>query len=183
MFIYNLKVNGGVMLKIIIVILSIFMLGVFGFSIYKIFFTSGKFVVNDKIKKQDITEIQQENYTNILKAVHDNPDSYIGMKVNFIGYIYRVIDFKDNQFVIARDMFINESKTQSVVVGFLCEYKDASKFSNGTWVNITGTIEMGKYHNEQIPFINVIEIKETTEPDNSSVMPPSNDYVPTSGIF
>ncbi len=183
MFIYNFKINGGIALKIIIVVLSIFMLIVFGISIYKIFFTSGKFIVKDKIIAKDITEIQTDNYTNILKAVHDDPDSYIGMKVNFTGYIYRVIDFKDEQFVIARDMFINESKTQSVVVGFLCEYKDANKFSNGTWVNITGTIEMGKYHNEQIPFIKITEIKETTEPDNSSVMPPSNDYVPTSGIF
>ena len=109
MFIYNLKVNGGLALKIIIVILSIFMAVVFGFSIYKIFFTSGKFLINDKIEKQDITEIKTENYTNILKAVHDNPDSYIGMKINFTGYIYRVIDFKEEQFVIARDMFINES--------------------------------------------------------------------------
>ena len=183
MFIYNLKVNGGVALKIIIVILSIFMLGVFGISVYKIFFTSGKFVINDKIKRQDITEIQTENYTNILKAVHDDPDSYIGIKVNFTGYIYRVIDFKDNQFVIARDMFINESKTQSVVVGFLCECKDAEKFTDGTWVNITGSIEMGKYHNEQIPFIKITDIKEAIEPENSCVMPPSNDYIPTSGMF
>ncbi len=183
MFIYNLKVNGGVLLKIIIVVLSMFMLIVFGISIYKIFFTSGKFVVNDKLKEKDVIEIQTDNYTNILKAVHDNPDSYIGVKINFTGYIYRVIDFKEEQFVIARDMFINENKTQSVVVGFLCEYKNAVDFTNGTWVNITGTIEMGKYHNEQIPFINVTEMKETTEPDNSSVMPPSNDYVPTSGIF
>lgn len=183
MFIYNLKVNGGAALKIIIVILSIFMLGVFGFSVYKIFFTSGKFIVNDKMKKQDITEIQTENYTNILKAVHDDPDSYIGIKVNFTGYIYRVIDFKDNQFVIARDMFINESKTQSVVVGFLCESKEAEKFTDGTWVNITGSIEMGKYHNEQIPFIKITDIKEAIEPENSCVMPPSNDYIPTSGMF
>ena len=144
MFIYNLKVNGGLALKIIIVILSIFMAVVFGFSIYKIFFTSGKFLINDKIEKQDITEIKTENYTNILKAVHDNPDSYIGMKINFTGYIYRVIDFKEEQFVIARDMFINESKTQAVVVGFLCESKDVKNFKDGTWVNITGNIEMGK---------------------------------------
>ena len=183
MFICNFKINGGIALKIIIVVLSLFMFIVFSISIYRIFFTSGKFVVKDKIITKDITEIQGDNYTNILKAVHDDPDSYIGMKVNFTGYIYRVLDFKDEQFVIARDMLINESKTQSVVVGFLCEYKNANDFANGTWVNITGTIEMGKYHNEQIPFINVTDMKVTTEPDNSFVMPPSNDYVPTSGIF
>ena len=183
MFIYNLKINGGIALKIIIAVLSLFMLIVFGISIYRIFFTSGKFVVNDKMSAKDVTEIQTDNYTNILKAVHDDPDSYIGMKINFTGYIYRVLDFKDEQFVIARDMFINESKTQSVVVGFLCEYKEANNFPSGTWVNITGTIELGKYHNEQIPFIKVIELNKTTEPDNSFVMPPSDTYIPTSGMF
>ena len=33
------------------------MLGVFGFSVYKIFFTSGKFVVNDKMKKQELKKV------------------------------------------------------------------------------------------------------------------------------
>ena len=183
MFIYNFKVNGGVLLKIIIVILSIFMLGVFGCSVYKIFFTSGKFVVNDKMKKQDITEIQTENYTNILKAVHDDPDSYIGMKVNFTGYIYRVIDFKNNQFVIARDMFINESKTQSVVVGFLCENKEIKNFENDEWIEIVGEITKGKYHNSEIPIIKVTEIKKVDMPENIFVLPPNKTYIPTSGIL
>ena len=80
-------------------------------------------------------------------------------------------------------MFINESKTQAVVVGFLCESKDVKNFKDGTWVNITGNIEMGKYHNEQIPFIKITEIEETNQPEDSCVMPPSNEYVPTSGIF
>ena len=105
------------------------------------------------------------------------------MELKYTGYIYRVIDFKENQFVIARDMFINESKTQSVVVGFLCESKDAKNFKDGTWVNITGSIEMGKYHNEQIPFIKITDLKEATEPENSYVMPPSNSYIPTSGLL
>lgn len=183
MFIYNVKVNGGTVLKIIIVVLSLFMLIVFGISVYKIFFTSGKFIVNDKISKKDITEIQTENYTNILKAIHDDPDSYIGMKINITGYIYRVIDFNDKQFVIARDMYINESKTQSVVVGFLCEYDKIKNFKDGTWINITGTIEMGKYHNEQIPLIKVTDLQESSEPENSFVMPPSDAYVPTNGVL
>ena len=183
MFIYNLKINGGIALKIIIAILSIFMLIVFGISIYRIFFTSGKFVVNDKMTAKDVTEIQTENYTNILKAIHDDPDSYIGMKVNFTGYIYRVLDFKDEQFVIARDMFINEDKNQSVVVGFLCESKDVKEFKDGEWVEIIGTIKKGKYHNSEIPIIKITEIKDTIQPDMPYVMPPSDTYIPTSGLL
>lgn len=183
MYIYNLKINGSRALKIIIIILSLFMLIIFGISIYKIFFTSGKFHINDDIVSKEIIEIKTENYTNILKAVHDDPDSYIGMKINLTGYIYKVIDFNDKQFVIARDMFLNENKTQTVIVGFLCEYKDLNNFLEGSWVNITGTIELGKYHNEQIPYIHVIDINETVEPEDVFVMPPSNEYVPTNGIF
>jgi len=183
MFIYNLKINGGIALKIIIVILSIFMLGVFIFSVYRIFFTSGRFFIGDKIESNEITEIEAENYTNILQAVHDDLSSYMGMKVKFTGYIYRLFDFKDEEFVIARDMFINKEKNQTVVVGFLCQYKDADDFEDGKWINLTGVIEKGKYHNEEIPIIRVTELEETTEPEECFVSPPNKNYLPTNGIL
>ena len=183
MFIYNLKINGGISLKIIIVLLSLFMLIVFGISVYRIFFTSGKFEVNDRISAKEITEIEDDNYTNILKAVHDDLDSYIGMKIKFTGYVYRLIDFKEEEFVLARDMFINEEKTQSVVVGFLCQYKNAKDIEEGTWVNITGVIQKGRYHNEEIPIIKVTDLQQTSSPENPFVMPPSDTYIPTSNNF
>lgn len=183
MFIYNFKINGGRALRIIIVLLSLFMLTVFLISIYRIFFTNGKFIVNDKIETKDVTEIDADNYANILQAVHEDLDSYIGLKIKFTGYVYRVLDFTDNQFVLARDMIINENKTQSVVIGFLSQYKNAQNFENGTWIELTGTIEKGKYHNEEIPIINVIEMHEVEEPEVLFVAPPSNTYIPTSGLL
>ena len=183
MFIYNVKINGGRTLKIIIALLTIFILIVFFISIYRIFFASGNFFVKDKYEAKEITEIESENYTNILQAVHDNPHSYIGMKISFVGYMYRVFDFSDEQFVIARDMLINDSKTQSVVVGFLCQYKDADKFDDGTWVNLIGTIELGKYHNEEIPIIKVLDLQKTEEPECPFVNLPDNTYVPTGGLL
>lgn len=183
MFIYNFKINGGIALKIIIVVLSLFMLFVFGISVYRIFFTSGKFIVEDRISVQDITEIDSKNYTNILQAVHEDPDSYIGMKVKLKGYIYRLFDFGEEEFVIARDMIINEKRTQSVVVGFLSQYKNAKDFKDGTWVDLIGTIEMGKYHNKEIPIIKVLEIQETQVPEDAYVFPPDDTYIPTSGML
>lgn len=183
MFIYNLKINGGLALKIIIIVLSLFMLIVFGISVYRIFFTSGKFVVNDKIEAREITEIAPDNYTNILQAVHDDIDSYTGMKIKFVGYIYRLIDFEENQFVLARDMFINEEKTQSVVVGFLSEYKDLGDFEDGTWVEVTGIVEKGRYHNEDIPIIKVTDLQKISAPENPFVNAPNDTYIPTSGLL
>ena len=183
MFICNIKINGGIALKMIIVILSIFMLVVFGISVYRIFFSNSRFELNDRISTKEITEIDAENYTNILKAVHDDLDSYIGMKIKFTGYVYRILDFKENEFVLARDMFINEEKTQSVVVGFLSQYKEAKNLRDGEWIEITGVIERGKYHNEEIPIIKITELQQTSEPENSFVMPPSDTYIPTSGLL
>lgn len=183
MFIYNLKINGGIALKIIIVLLSIFMLIVFGISVYRIFFTSGRFKINDEIKFNEVTEIQSDNYTDILQAVHNDLDAYVGAKIKFTGYVYRLIDFKDEQFVLARDMFINEEKTQSVVVGFLCQYKNAKNFEDGEWVELTGVIKKGKYHNEEIPIIKVTDIQKTSASESPFVMPPSNTYIPTSGLL
>ena len=60
MFIYNFKIYGGLALKIIIVVLSLFMLGVFAISVYKIFFTSGKFLVKDKIEANEISEVNRD---------------------------------------------------------------------------------------------------------------------------
>ena len=183
MFIYNFKINGGKALKIIIVLLSIFMLTVFLISVYRIFCSSGKFKIDDNMKSKAVTEIQPENYTNILQAVHDNPDSYIGMKIKFTGYMYRLIDFDEEQFVIARDMYINDNKTQTVVVGFLCQYKDADNFEDGEWVNLTGIIEKGKYHNEELPVVKVTDLQTTSKPEDAFVNPPSNTYIPTSGTL
>ena len=59
-----------------------------------------------------------------------------GQKISFSGYVYRVYDLKENEFILARDMVVT-SDFQTVVVGFLCSYKNASSYKNGTWVNIT----------------------------------------------
>ena len=144
MFIYNFKINGGIVLKLIIVVLSIFMLIVFGISVYRIFFTSGKFTVNDRFTVNEITEISPENYANILQAVHEEPGSYLGIKIKFTGYVYRLIDFEKEQFVLARDMFINEEQTQSVVIGFLSKYKNAQNFKDGEWIELTRNNRNGK---------------------------------------
>jgi len=71
--------------------------------------------VSDEIPSPDIATISSENYTDILKEVHENLNDYIGQKISFIGYVYRVSDLEENQFILARDMVIN-SKNQTVVV-------------------------------------------------------------------
>jgi len=176
MFIYNLKINGKLITKILFVIIGFIVTAYFLISAWKIY--SSCFKVKDIQKEENIINITANNYTNVLKAVHENLDLYIGKKICFSGYVYRNIDFKDTEFVLARDMIVS-SNNQSLIVGFLCDCKNANVFENETWIEIEGEIAKGNYHGE-IPIIKIKEIKQIEKPENDLyVYPPNNSYVPT----
>ena len=124
--------------------------------------------------------MNETNYTNILKAANEDVNSYVGLKVRVIGYVYRLIDFNKNQFVVARDMRFRED-SHSLIVGFLCESNKAQNYSDGTWVEVVGKIKKGKF-NDELAVLEVISIKETSKPENIYVNPPDNTYIPTIGM-
>ena len=127
--------------------------------------------------QSDVSVIYAKNYTNVLKAVHENIDGYVGVKIQFTGYVYRVLDLTDTQFILARDMMIS-SDFQYVIVGFLCEYENAQSFTNETWVELTGEITKGNYHGD-MPIVKITKIEETSKPNDEYVYPPSDTYIPT----
>lgn len=183
MFIYNLKISKNILSKILFIFMLIIILFIFAFGIYVIFFKSKKeFTVSDSIKPQNIYEINNENYANILNVANKNIDSYIGLKVKITGYVYRLADFKENQFVIARDMLLPNS-SQTLVIGFLCEYKKAMNYPDKTWVNIIGQIKKGKFNNSDIALLDIISIENAQKPANPYVSSPDNTYIPTANMF
>ncbi len=180
MFIYNFKVDGNKLGKTILVILFILIIIITIIVGYRIL-GNNFFKTNDSINKKDIYQITTNNYTNILKTVHDNIDNYVGQKICFSGYVYRLIDFTEKQFVLGRDMIIS-SDFQTVVVGFLCEYDNAISFENNTWVEIEATITKGDYHGE-IPILKIEKINKIDKPSDEYVYPPDDSFVATSTIL
>lgn len=179
MFICNIKLNSKNIVKFSLIILSVIVVIFFLISLYKIL--SSSFSVNDDIPEPDIAYIKAEEYTNILKSVYENLDTYVGQKVCFSGYVYRNLDFSENQFVLARDMLV-DSSTKTLIVGFLCAHKEASNYADGSWVEITGEITKGNYHGE-IPIIKITEIKTIEKPAEEYAYPPDSTYIPTGIIY
>ena len=175
MFIYNVSLNKNKIFKISLIFFALLIVSIVSITSFRIFNCS------EAISKSNVQKISTSNYTNVLKAVHDNIDSYVGTKLNFSGYVYRLTDFKENQFVLARNMVIS-SDFQTVVVGFLCEYNKAKEFSDNSWVEITGEIIKGDYHGD-MPIIKITEIKNTNKPNDELVYPPDDSYIPTSDIL
>lgn len=179
MFIYNVKFNSKSMIKIIFIIISIIVVIFFLLSLYKIFRTTLK--VRDHMDGPEIAHIQVDNYTNILKSVYEDLDTYIGQKICFSGYVYRNVDFTSKQFVLARDMLMQDTPNK-LVVGFLCSCKEAKNYEDGTWVEIVGEITKGNYHGE-IPILKITEIKRIDKPTDEFTYPPDATYIPTGIIY
>lgn len=177
MFIYNLKFNSKKVVKLLFIIIGIAVAIYFIVSAIKIY--SNSFTVKDEFSEPGTISLTAQNYTNILKSVHDDIDSYIGKKINFTGYIYRLSDFKEDEFVLARDMIVS-SNMQTLIVGFLCNCKDSKDLQNGIWVEVAGEITKGNYHGE-LPVIKINKIKQIEKPkEDIYVYPPDDNFIPTS---
>lgn len=128
------------------------------------------FLVSLFLKSKTIT-MNNSNYTTILRDVHNDIPKYVGRKIITTGYVFRVNDFSNNQFVVARDMLISEDSAN--IVGFLCEYNQIKNFENNVWVKVWGTIALGDYYG-RIPIIKVSKIERITTPQNIFVFPPKD---------
>lgn len=183
MFVYNLKLNRTSIFKILLVIAIIVFVILFGIAVYRIVSASlnKSFKVNDSVLQGEVATLTSDNYTDVLKMVHNDLNTYLGQKIKFTGYVYRARDFAENEFVLARNMLVNNN-TQSLIVGFLCNCNEIKQFSDNTWVEITGEITKGNYHGE-IPVIKITQINKAQKPDDEYVYPPDNTYIPTTVIF
>ena len=178
MFVFNLKINP----KRIFVALGVLL------TIVLIFFIVNRFVLNNKSKVNDeiapskhIGTIDNNNYTDTLKMVHENLDMYLGQEVKITGFVYRLNDFQDDQFVIARNMVI-DSTSNPLVVGLLCSFFKSEDFEDGAWVEIQGIISQVEY-NGTIPSIKVKNMTRIEKPEDEYVSTPSDTYIPTSVIM
>ena len=182
MFVKNFKLNSKMIFKIIFVILFIliFIMCIFGVAQM---LRSKEQTTNpsNNISKDNINVLATRNYTNVLKTVHSDLDTYVGKKIQFTGFVYRLYDFSNEQIVLGRQMIVS-SDMQAVVVGFLCHLNGADKYKDGCWVEIEGTITKGEYHGA-IPVIEIEGIKEVKTPSDEYVYPPEETYIPTSATL
>lgn len=180
MFILNFKVNGNKLWKIFLGILLVIILIITFIVCYRIL-GNQFFKTNDNLKQNEVQELTVTNYTNVLKTVHDDIDTYVGQKIKFSGYVFRMLDFNQNQFVLARDMIIS-SDFQTVVVGFLSEYEEIKQYEDNTWIEIVGEITKGNYHGD-MPILKIEQIQKIEKPQDEFVYPPDDSFVTTSTVL
>ena len=183
MFVFNVSLSKTKFFKWILALMAIFCIALAGVGIFKIYSSNQDLQISDSdcMPSGKIAYLTDDNYTNVLKEVHENLDTYIGQKICYTGYVYRVPELQENEFVLARDMQF-QNTNQTVIVGFLCAYDTAKDFEDYTWVKVTGSIEKGYYFGD-IPRIKIEEIETVEKPENCTVAEPDENFIETSVIY
>ena len=157
MFVCNLKLN----FKKILIITAVIIVMV------ALFFEISDMLKNKSDHSFDYV-LDTENFTEILKTVHDNINENIGKTIKLSGFVFRLPDFKANYFVCGRNMLLDEEEK---IVGFLCTYTQDIELKDNEWVEITGTIIKG-YYMTDMPIIQITNINKITAPANTFVKTP-----------
>lgn len=112
--------------------------------------------------------LNENNFTETLKTVHDNIDGNVGKTIKLSGFVFRLPDFRANYFVCGRNMLLDGEEK---VVGFLCTYNQDLELADGEWIEITGTIIKG-YYTTDMPVIEITNINKIPAPTNTFVKTP-----------
>lgn len=159
MFVVNFKLDLKKLFIFLLIIAAIIALIIeFGFS------NNGSFPTSKSLEKFDYV-LEEKNYTEVLKTIHENIDANVNKTVKFSGYIFRMPDFKSDYFVCGKNIILNNEDN---LAGFLCQSKDASNFKDNEWVEITGVVIKG-FYNADMPVIKVKTITKIEAPANSFV--------------
>ena len=144
MFVLNVKFNKKIFIKVFTIVVIILVTTLFIFTIKKVIIPASKNKMlkmnvnanaieesNQKNKhnasrrnnknNNKILEINSNNFTTFLKNCNENIDSYVGKTVHISGFVYRLSDFAQNQFVVARLMPIHYESASNKKSNFMAK--------------------------------------------------------------
>lgn len=157
MYICNFKLN---LKKIFIIIITIAL-------VIALIFEISSMSKKENKRSYDYT-LTNENFTYVLRDVHNNIEDNIGKTIKLSGFVFRLPDFKQGYFVCGRNMLLDDD---AKIVGFLCKYEGELNLNDAEWVEVTGIFEKG-YYMTDMPVIKIDTINKITAPVNTYVETP-----------
>jgi putative membrane protein len=124
----------------------------------------------DQLRRAQQITVDEDNFSLATGEINMYPDKYAGKEITMLGFVFKDKSYPPQQFGLLRYV-VSCCSADAVPDGFLCEYARASELSEGSWLKIHGTLQMGEYENEIIPVIKVTSISRVQEPKNPYVYP------------
>lgn len=120
--------------------------------------------------KNNVIQVNSKNFVFSLDEILGNPDKYEGEEIDITGFVYKVKDLKQNQFIIGRYMMVCCAADMQIA-GIRCNINNLGTYDNDTWVKVRGKIKKDVYEGQVDPLIEVEHIEIDLNPDTSYVYP------------
>ena len=112
------------------------------------------------------------NVLDWLRAFHmsDDVNSLNGKQANVIGFVYREGTFPDNEFMIER-FAVSCCVADASALGLPVISDKASQYPADTWVQIKGTLKVGKFKGDNWPILQAVSIEKIGQPAHPYLYP------------
>ncbi len=100
----------------------------------------------------------------------DDVTSFNGKQANVIGFVYREGTYPDNQFMVAR-FTVSCCVADASAIGLPVISDKASDFPADTWVQISGTLKVGKFKGDNWPILQAATITKIDQPEHPYLYP------------
>lgn len=126
------------------------------------------------IVKGEIIDMTSENFINTYENIYGNPYDYVGRIINMKGFVYNQNGLNKNEFILSR-ILVSCCSADAQLVGLLCDYSQGNVLTEGTWVNVEGTLGQYEYKDSKSGETNVIPIIKIDKIEQIEVE--NNEYI------
>ncbi|MGK0465299.1 TIGR03943 family putative permease subunit [Clostridium sp.] len=124
--------------------------------------------------KSAAIDMGSENFINTYENIYGNPYDYVGKTINMKGFVYNQNGLNKNEFILSR-VLVSCCSADAQLVGILCDYSDGNALTEGTWVNVVGTLGQYEYKDAKSGETNVIPIIKIDKIEQIEV--DNNEYI------
>jgi putative membrane protein len=124
--------------------------------------------VNQKYKNMEVdgvTVIPDDYFIQWNIDTYEAMDALKGRKFKFLAQVYPIEGLQKNQIVFGRLLMIC-CAADAGLYGVLGETNQASYLEEGSWVNVTGTLDITQYQGEKTPVLKELKLEKATQPQD-----------------
>ena len=114
--------------------------------------------------------ITDENYLEVMELIYNYPNSFVGKKISFKGFVYEA-DKNNQKYDFLFRFGIIHCVADSGVFGLMTKLPAGLKVKNNQWLHVEGTITLDLFEpfHRQIPAVTVSDVKTGPAPKNQYV--------------
>ncbi len=114
--------------------------------------------------------MKSEIFLEILSSIDLFRDRFIGKKIEISGFVYRLEDLKEDQFVVGR-FAMSCCSADASPYGVLVHFPKAVNYAKDEWVKISGTIQKATYAENEIFAVKAVKVEKISAPESPYVYP------------